>query len=132
MAIRLDHLILMVNDLEQTMDFYTRILGFTAEPPRPPFSVVRVSPELIIQLAPWGTKGGDHLAFAMTREEVDGIFRRVRDAAIPYGDAFDAVGNMRGPGTADGAGGATRSLYVFDPSKHLIEVMYYEGDATVR
>lgn len=126
MAIRLDHLILMVNDLEQSLDFYTRILGFRAEAPRPPFSVVRVSPELILQLAPWGTKGGDHLAFAMTREEADGIFRRVRDADIPYGDAFDAVGNMRGPGTADGAGGATRSLYVFDPSKHLIEVMYYE------
>ncbi len=126
MAIRLDHLILVVNDLEQSLDFYTRVLGFTADAPRPPFSVVRVSPDLILQLAPWGTKGGDHLAFAMTRDEVDGVLRRVRDAGIPYGDAFDAVGNMRGPGTADGAHGTTRSLYVFDPSKHLIEVMYYE------
>jgi hypothetical protein len=42
-----------------------------------------------------------------------------------YGHAFDAADDMRGPGTADGAGGATRSLYVFDPSKHLIEILYY-------
>jgi catechol 2,3-dioxygenase-like lactoylglutathione lyase family enzyme len=126
MAVRLDHLILMVNDLERSIDFYTRILGFIAEAPRPPFSTLRVSPDCVLQLAPWGTKGGNHLAFAMTREEFDGTFRRVRDAGIPYGDAFDAADNMRGPGIADGAGGATRSLYVFDPSKHLIEVMYYE------
>jgi catechol 2,3-dioxygenase-like lactoylglutathione lyase family enzyme len=126
MAIRLDHLILMVNDLDESIDFYTRILGFTAEAPRPPFATVRVSPDFVLQLAPWGTKGGDHLAFAMTREEADGVYRRVREAGIPYGDAFDGVGNMRGPGTADGAHGATRSLYVDDPSKHLIEVIHYE------
>jgi catechol 2,3-dioxygenase-like lactoylglutathione lyase family enzyme len=126
MAVRLDHLILMVNDLEQSLHFYSRILGFAAEAPRPPFSVVRVAPDCVLQLAPWGTKGGDHLAFAMTRAEFDATFRRVRDAGIPYGDAFDAADNMRGPGTADGAVGTTRSLYVFDPSKHLIEVMYYE------
>ena len=50
----------------------------------------------------------------------------MRDTAIDYGDAFDAVGNMRGPGRADGAHGATHSLYFFDPNRHLIEVAYYE------
>jgi hypothetical protein len=80
----------------------------------------------VIQLAPWGTKGGEHLAFALTRDEFEQVFRRVRAAAIEYGDAFDAVGNMRGPGRADGARGATHSLYFFDPNRHLIEVAYYE------
>jgi catechol 2,3-dioxygenase-like lactoylglutathione lyase family enzyme len=125
MPARLDHLIVMVNDPQRSLDFYARILGFAADAPRPPFSVVRVSPDFVIQLAPWGTKGGEHLAFAMSREELDAVFARVRDAGIPYGDAFDAVGNMRGPGEADGAHGVTRSLYFFDPNEHLIEVLCY-------
>ncbi len=121
----LDHLILMVNDVQRSRDFYSGILGFTADGERPPFTVVRVTPDFVIQLAPWGTKGGEHLAFAMTADELDGVFRRVREAGIPYGDAFDAVGNMRGPGTADGARGTTHSLYFFDPNQHLIEVLHY-------
>jgi catechol 2,3-dioxygenase-like lactoylglutathione lyase family enzyme len=125
MPAQLDHLILMVNDPQASADFYTRILGFTADGERPPFRVMRVSRDFVIQLAPWGTKGGEHLAFAMSRDEVDAVLRRVREAGIAYGDAFDAVGNMRGPGEADGAGGATRSLYFFDPNQHLIEVLYY-------
>ena len=125
MPAHLDHLILMVNDPKASADFYVRILGFTADGERPPFTVVRVAPDFLIQLAPWGTKGGEHLAFAMSRDEVETVLGRVRAAGIAYGDAFDAVGNMRGPGDADGAGGATRSLYFFDPNQHLIEVLYY-------
>jgi hypothetical protein len=34
---------------------------------------------------------------------------------------------MKGPGDADGARGTTRSLYCFDPNKHLIEIAHYEG-----
>ena len=88
MPLQLDHLILAVNDPEKSVDFYTRILGFTSEGQREPFSVVRVTPDLVLQLAPWGTQGGEHLAFAMTRGEFedarsgaggrDRIRRRVR------------------------------------------------------
>ena len=122
---RLDHLILPVNDLDASLDFYTRIVGLAREPDRPPFSVLRVTPDFVILLGSWGTKGGEHLAFAMTASELDGAFRRIKEVGIEYGDAFDAVGNMRGPGVADGARGATRSLYIFDPSRHLIELASY-------
>lgn len=125
MPAHLDHLILAVNDAQQSVDFYTRILGFTYDGERPPFSTVRVTPDFVLQLAPWGTKDGEHLAFAMTRAEFEEAFRRIRDAGIPYGDGFESVGNMRGPGRSDGARGATASLYLFDPSKHLIEIAYY-------
>ena len=125
MAARLDHLILMVNDQQQSVEFYTRVLGFTHEGQRPPFEVIRVTPDLVIQLAPWGTKGGEHLAFALDRTAFEQVFDRLRAAGIVYGDAFDAVGNMRGPGTAAGARGASRSVYFFDPSQHLIEITYY-------
>ena len=122
---QLDHLILMVNDVKASVDFYTGILGFGHDADRPPFATIRVTPDFVVQIAPWGTKGGEHLAFAMSRTEFDDVFARIRAAGIPYGDAFDAADNMRGPGVADGAKGATHSLYFFDPSKHLIEITYY-------
>ncbi len=122
---QLDHLILRVNDGPASVEFYTRILGFTHEGERGPFSVLRVTDELTVQLAPWGTSGGDHLAFAMTRGEFDETFRRVREAGIPYGDSFHTVGNGQGPGDEDGSRGPGKALYFFDPSKHLIEIRYY-------
>ena len=123
---QLDHLILAVNDRERSIDFYTRILGLAYEGERGPFAVVRITPDLVLQLAPWGTPGGEHLAFSMTRREFDDTFARVCATGIPYGDAFDAADNMRGPGQAEGARGVSRSVYLFDPSRHLIELTCYE------
>jgi catechol 2,3-dioxygenase-like lactoylglutathione lyase family enzyme len=127
MAIGLDHLILAVNDVDESVEFYTAILGLEHDGQREPFSIIRVTAEFTLQLAPWGTDGGEHLAFAMARSEFDEIFRRVREAGIAYGDSFHAVGNMRGPGDEPGARGPGKSLYFFDPSKHLIEIRYYEA-----
>lgn len=126
MPTQLDHLILAVNDLDKSIEFYTRVLGFTHEGEREPFSLIRVTPDLVLLLAPWGTPGGQHLAFAMPRAEFDTVFRRIRDAGIEYGDAFNAVGNRRGPGDESGARGPGKALYCFDPSKHLIEIRHYE------
>lgn len=124
---QLDHLILAVNDRERSIDFYTRILGFTYEGERAPFSVIRVTPDLVLQLSPWGTKGGEHLAFSMTRSEFDQVFQHIRDGGVEYGDSFNSVGNMRGPGDAAGAKGPWKAIYLFDPSKHLIEIAYYDA-----
>ena len=126
MALQLDHLILMVNDLEKSIEFYTKILGLGYEGRREPFSVIRVSTDLVLQLAPWGTKGGEHLAFAMTRAEFDAAFQRVRDDGMEYGDSFHSVGNMQGPGDEAGARGPGKAVYLFDPSRHLIEIRHYE------
>jgi catechol 2,3-dioxygenase-like lactoylglutathione lyase family enzyme len=127
MASRLDHIILNVNDRDKSVAFYTHILGFAAEGEREgtPFSVIKVGTDFMLQLAPFGTKGGEHLAFSMSREEFEETFRRVREAGIEYGDSFDTVGNMRGPGNSAGARGACRSVYFFDPNRHLIEIAYY-------
>ena len=122
----LDHLILHVNDIEESSRFFTEILGLANEGRSEPFTVVRVTSDLTIQLAPWGTKGGEHLAFAMPRTEFEEVFRRVREAGIEFGDSFHAVGNMKGPGQETGARGPGASLYLFDPNKHLIEIRHYE------
>lgn len=125
MGVQLDHIILPVNDREESLAFYTEILGLTYEGESEPFSVVRVTTELTLQLAPWGTAGGEHLAFAMSPAEFDDVFSRIRISGIPYGDSFHHVGNMRGPGDEDGARGPGKAVYVFDPSKHLIEIRHY-------
>jgi catechol 2,3-dioxygenase-like lactoylglutathione lyase family enzyme len=127
MAIQLDHLILPVVDRDRSIEFFTTILGCSYEGQSEPFSVIRVTPELTLQLAPWGTEGGVHLAFALPRAEFDAVFDRVKTAGIPYGDSFRAVGNMQGPGDEDGSRGAGKAVYFFDPNQHLIEIRHYDG-----
>src|SRR5262245_66569284 len=121
MSVQLDHLILRVNDGPASVDFYTRILGLTYEGERGPFSVIRVTESLTLQLAPWGTEGGDHLAFALPTDAFEAAFRRVRDAGIPYGDAFHAVGQNRRPGDEDGCRGPGKAVYLFAPNQHQNE-----------
>ena len=127
MAIELDHIILAVNDRETSLRFYEDVVGLRYDGDDMPFSRLRVTPNFVIQIAPWGTNGGEHLAFAMSRPEFDETFRRLREAGIPYGDRFDAVGNMQGPGDETGSRGMGKSIYFFDPNKHLIEIRYYES-----
>lgn len=123
----LDHVIVPVADREATIEFFTEILGCTYEGETDPFSVIRVTPSLTLQLAPWGTEGGMHLAFALPRAEFDAVFDRVRAAGIAYGDSFHAVGNMQGPGDEAGARGPGKAVYLFDPNRHLVEIRHYEG-----
>ena len=123
---QLDHLILQVNDIDESIRFYTEILGLTHEGQDEPFTVIRVTPDLTVLLAPWGTEGGQHLAFALPKPEFDAAFDRVKAAGIEFGDRFHSVGNMQGPGDESGSRGPGKAVYVFDPSKHLIEIRYYE------
>lgn len=122
MSITLDHLILAVNDAAASVAFYVRVLGLVHEGQRGPFEVLRVTPDLVLQLAPWGTKGGQHLAFALDAAAFDAAFARLRADGISYGDSVHDVGNMKGPGLEGGARGDEPALYFFDPSQHLLEV----------
>jgi catechol 2,3-dioxygenase-like lactoylglutathione lyase family enzyme len=121
----LDHLILKVNDLAESLRFYQEILGFAAEGTDGPFTIVRVGPDCQLQLAPWGTPGFEHYAFAVSREQFDAIFGRIKAAGIGYGPTFDSVGTNAGPGEESGARGAAPTLYFNDPNKHLLEIRAY-------
>jgi catechol 2,3-dioxygenase-like lactoylglutathione lyase family enzyme len=131
-AIELDHLILAVNDRAESVAFYTSLVGLGRDPDREPFSMLRVSPGFVIQLAAWGTQGGEHLAFAMSKREFEAVFERLKASGIPYGDSFDAVGNFQGPGAEPGSRGMGESVYFFDPNRHLIEIRHYGGSAEVQ
>jgi catechol 2,3-dioxygenase-like lactoylglutathione lyase family enzyme len=121
----IDHLILSVNDMDASVRFYTEVMGFGHDGQDGPFAVIRVSPTTTLQLAPWGTDGGQHLAFAMSTDEFQAAFARVRTTGIPYGDSYHDVGNMRGPGEENGAQGPGAAVYLFDPSRHLVEIRHY-------
>ena len=125
MAPKLDHTIVRVNDADETVSFWTRFLGVSDEGQSGPFRVVRVTPDTTIQFAPWGTEGNEHFAFALEPEEFDAAFARLREAGIPYGDSFHAVGNMKGPGMESGARGMGKAVYFLDPNRHLIEIRAY-------
>jgi catechol 2,3-dioxygenase-like lactoylglutathione lyase family enzyme len=126
MAIELDHIILAVNDQTKSVAFYENIVGLHHDGDRGPFANLRVSPGLVIQIAQWGTTGGQHLAFAMSKREFDAAFDRIKGAGIAYGDRYDLVGNMQGPGDEAASRGMGKAVYFFDPDKHLIEIRHYE------
>lgn len=122
----IDHLILPVNDVAASVAFYVEVLGFRLEGDRPPFTVVRVNDDFVLQLAPWGTEGKIHLAFALPRAEFEAAFTRIADRAIPYGPSFHAVGTGGDPGVEAGAHGPAPTLYCHDPNSHLIEIRTYD------
>jgi catechol 2,3-dioxygenase-like lactoylglutathione lyase family enzyme len=122
----IDHLILNVNDIGASVSFYVDVLGFKLEGEDGPFTVIRVSEDFTLQLAPWGTKGNDHFAFALSSTEFDETFARIKSKGIPYGDSFHSVGNNSGPGNETGARGPAPTLYLNDPNNHLIEIRTYD------
>jgi catechol 2,3-dioxygenase-like lactoylglutathione lyase family enzyme len=125
MTAQLDHLILAVNDLDASLAFYRDVLGLEPDGEDGPFTVVRVTPDFVLLVAPWGTEGGEHLAFSMSSEEFDAVFARARAAGVPFGDDPHAPDNGQGPGEETGARGMGPTLYLLDPSKHLIEIRHY-------
>jgi catechol 2,3-dioxygenase-like lactoylglutathione lyase family enzyme len=122
----IDHLILKVNDAAASVAFWVDVMGFTPEGERPPFSVVRVNDGFVLQLAPWGTEGNEHLAFELPRADFDEVFARIKQRGIPYGESFHAVGTNKGPGVEHGARGEAPTLYFKDPNNHLIEIRTYD------
>jgi catechol 2,3-dioxygenase-like lactoylglutathione lyase family enzyme len=122
----LDHIILKVNDLNASVAFYTEVMGFAVEGTDGPFTVLRAGPEFQLQLAPWGTPGLEHYAFAVTKLDFQNILDRLKAAGIAFGPTFDSVGLNTGPGQESGARGVAPTLYFNDPNQHLIEIRTYE------
>jgi catechol 2,3-dioxygenase-like lactoylglutathione lyase family enzyme len=122
----IDHVIIKVNDVQASLAFYTGVLGFAAEGQDGPFTVLRAGPELQIQLAPWGTPGFEHYAFAVSKADFDAIYGRIKAADIAHGPTFDSVGANTGPGEESGARGRAPTLYFNDPNRHLLEIRTYD------
>jgi catechol 2,3-dioxygenase-like lactoylglutathione lyase family enzyme len=123
---KLDHIILKVNDLQASVTFYRDVLEFTLEGTDGPFTVLRAGPDFLLQLAPWGTPGLEHYAFAVSKAEFRHIFDRIKAAGIAFGPTFDSVGANSEPGQETGARGLAPTLYFNDPNQHLLEIRTYD------
>lgn len=130
----MDHIVLNVEDIDRSLNFYTQVLGL--EPERVDqfrrgevrFPSVRVSSETIIDLFPMQpgqVLGGSGLPnmnhFTMVVGEAD--FEAFQKHLAEHGVAID-----EGPGRRWGARGNGLSVYFTDPDRNRIEVRCYPKD----
>ncbi|URN12553.1 VOC family protein [Streptomyces radiopugnans] len=123
-VIAFDHLVLNVEDVERSLDFYCGPLGL--EPVRveewragkAPFPSVRVSGTTIIDLVAGPRDGSnvDHICLVV--EPLD--WQEVVDSG--------ALTVVDGPGPRFGARGTAQSVYVLDPDGNTVELRWYPQD----
>jgi catechol 2,3-dioxygenase-like lactoylglutathione lyase family enzyme len=126
MSAHLDHTIHYVKDREETIEFYTNVLGFEHRGSLGRFEVIEVNEDFTIDLVARDDPELRHFAFAMDRHRFDEVFDRIRSGRHAYGDGPSSMDNMRGPGRSSGTHGTTYSVYFHDPSGHQLEIITYE------
>lgn len=121
---RIDHFVLKVNDIEESCDFYKRVLGME------PFSfgegrwALRFGPHKInlhpkdkgpglVAAAP-SIGGGDFCL--ITETPIDEVVTHLEAEGVEI---------INGPGTRAGAMGPITSVYFRDPDGNLVEVSNY-------
>ena len=130
MTAMLDHTIVPVKDQDESVEFYTRVLGFQYDGRAgmdDRFAVIRLNESFTLDLQRFDVipDPGIHYAFALERSQFDQAFQAIKDAGIPFGDGPRDKTNMRGPGISTGAKGETLSVYFADPSGHRLEILTY-------
>lgn len=135
MQCSMDHIVLNVDDDEKMIAFYSKVLMLPTErldeyrSGQVPFPSVRLNKDTIIDLFPkklWqesarageGHENLNHFCLALSKENWQGLLRRLRDHAVPI---------EVGPVPRWGAHGTGTSVYFRDPEGNLIETRYYEG-----
>ena len=125
MAITLNHTIVPAHDKEASAKFLAHMFGLHYEGAMSHFAPVKVNETLTLDFDTWDRFEMHHYAFHVSDAEFDAIFGRIKEAEIPYGDRFDRVGNMQGPGDEAASRGMGKAVYFFDPDQHLIEIRHY-------
>jgi catechol 2,3-dioxygenase-like lactoylglutathione lyase family enzyme len=124
-ALGLDHIVLVVGDVERSLDWYGRHAGLAAEGVEAwrrgelPFPSLRIDPGTIIDLIPGlddsDQRGHlDHFCLVVGRDHLDQL------AADPDLVVIDS-------GPRSGAQGIAESIYVHDPDGLTVEFRTYDG-----
>jgi catechol 2,3-dioxygenase-like lactoylglutathione lyase family enzyme len=119
-VIGFDHLVLVVEDVERTMAWYTDVLGLPSErlqewrDQKVFFPSLRISRTALIDVIPGRREGAnvDHFCLVVDDDV----------AALAASGRFDVVD---GPDTRWGAQGDATSLYVRDPDGNVVELRRY-------
>lgn len=130
MPIGLDHTILEVHDLAESLAFYRDVVGLEYKGKDGPFEGLFITPDLALDLYDeWPVTGPRHLAFSLDRDTFEATFERIRQAGIAYGDGPSHTANMKGPGPSSGVHGPSDSVYFKDPNGHILEILTYDRRA---
>lgn len=126
MAVLLDHTILEVANLQDSVAFYRDVVGLEHRGRSGSFEVMLITEDTALDLHEQSTPASRHLAFRMDRITFEATFERIRASGGTYGDGPSNATNMRGPGRSSGVHGATDSVYFHDPSGHILEILTYD------
>lgn len=134
MNIILDHIVLNVQDVERSVEFYTRVLQCEAErldqfrSGMVPFPSVRLNRDTIIDLFPpemgkfdqgaANRNNLNHFCIALDRDDWEKLRVRLKDREIKL---------FRDGSVNFGAKGDGISMYFRDPDGNEIEARYYEN-----
>ena len=124
----LDHIVLNVQDVERSLDFYHRVLGLPAERVAAwrkgdvGFPSVRVNDATIIDLFAMPDRGVgekanlNHFCLVTERADLEAATQELTQAGVTI---------ERGPAVRSGARGDGLSVYFRDPDANLIELRTY-------
>jgi catechol 2,3-dioxygenase-like lactoylglutathione lyase family enzyme len=127
----LDHLVLTVRDIQAALDFYTTVLGLSAETFGSGRWALRFGNQKINlhqaghefePKAQRPTPGSADLCF-ITTTPLDVVLAHLQKHGVPI---------VEGPVDRTGAAGPIRSIYVRDPDGNLIEIAGYGSSAQSR
>ena len=126
----MDHIVLRTRDVEESLRFYTEVLGLQAERVEQwragevRFPSARINADTIIDFfasdeIPNGrddVRNQDHYCMVIDETDMDALKARFEDAGIDI---------QAGPGKRWGSHGDGISLYIYDPDDNVVELRHY-------
>ena len=126
----MDHIVLRTRDVEETLRFYTEVLGLQPERVEQwrageiRFPSARLNADTIIDffasdnipMGQDGPKNQDHFCMVIDYTDMDELKERFEDLGVEI---------QAGPGKRWGSHGDGISLYIYDPDDNVVELRHY-------
>ena len=126
----MDHIVLRTRDVEESLRFYTEVLGLQPERVEQwrageiRFPSARLNADTIIDffasdnipMGKDGPKNQDHFCMVIDYTDMEQLKERFEDAGIEI---------QAGPGKRWGSHGDGISLYIYDPDDNVVELRHY-------
>ena len=126
----MDHIVLRVKDVEESLRFYTEVLGMPSERVEQwragdiRFPSARINADTIIDffasdqepIAREGIKNQDHYCMVIEKTDMEALKAKFESMGVDI---------QAGPGKRWGSHGDGISLYIYDPDDNVVELRHY-------